>query len=142
MNWPWLLAGVLVLIVIVMLAVLGLISFVKWAAHIEFTSLTSTLHKDISDINAKLAFLAKTEWSDVALARKFSDVDSVAGDNQRRLSEVEDDLRLAQDEEQAIRDRQDAHDERLRTFEKRMEKAADLFSRGLDRPHGPDPGEE
>jgi Tfp pilus assembly protein PilN len=125
-HWPWLLAGVLVLVVIVMLAVVGLIFFVRWAVHIEFTALTSTLHKDISDINAKLALIAKTEWSDVALARKFADIDSVMGDNQHRLNDVDDSIRALEDEDAGLRKSRDDHEERMKVLEAWKNKVSDM----------------
>lgn len=129
-HWPWLLGGVAVLAFIVLLAVVGLILFTKWVVHIEFSNLTTALHKDIgnrlSDINAKLELIARTEWSDIALARKFADIDSVAGASMDKLTESQESIRVLEDEQEAIRVKIKDHDERLRVVEAWKDRINDM----------------
>lgn len=120
-HWPWLLGGVAVLAFIVLLAVVGLILFTKWVVHIEFSNLTNTLHKDIgnrlSDINAKLELIARTDWSDIALHRKFADMDTVASANMDKLSESQESIKVLEDEQDAIRKKVADHEDRMRVVE-------------------------
>lgn len=129
-HWPWLLGGVAVLAFIVLLAVVGLILFTKWVVHIEFSNLTNALHKDIgnrlSDINAKLELIARTEWSDIALGRKFADVDTVTRSNMDRLSESQETVRLLEDEQDSLRAKIKDHDERLRVVEAWKDRINDM----------------
>lgn len=129
-HWPWLLGGVAILAFIVLLAVVGLILFTKWVVHVEFSSLTNALHKDIgdrlSDINAKLELIARTEWSDIALARKFADVDTVASSNMDKLTDSQETIKILEDEQESIRAKIKDHDDRLRVVESWKAKISDM----------------
>jgi hypothetical protein len=125
-HWPWLLGGFGVIVLVALLSVVGLILFTRWVVHIEFGRLTSTLHADISDINAKLSLIAKAEWSDLALNRKFADIDTVLRMTSDKLDEVLDTQRAHEDEQNAIRVANKDYGERLQVVEAWKGKISDM----------------
>jgi hypothetical protein len=125
-HWPWLLAGVATLVLIALVSVVGLILFTRWVVHLEFGRLTSSLHDDISALRAEIALIARTTWTDLALARKFADVDTVAGATTDGLYSSQESIRLLTDEQDALRATAKDHGERLQVLEAWKAKISDM----------------
>jgi len=125
-HWATILVVFALMVVVGLASITGLILFTRWVVHIEFTRLTTSLHDDIGKIDAKLALIARSDWTDISLARKFADVDSVLADNQRKVDEAMDWVKVLEDEQNAIRQANKDREERILVLEAWKKKIADL----------------
>lgn len=116
-HWQYALLGFGGLVLFGLVGVASLVLFTRWVVHVEFGRLTSSLHDDIAALRASLSLIAKSEWTDISLSRKFADIDTVGRMVGDKLDEVIAQQHVLEDEQGALRNGAKSHGERLQVLE-------------------------